>query len=306
MAHAVRVAARPLWHPPRQSQCLEPFLHRLLSPHAIKTTVFHRTSFITIPSSHRGLHFRARGLRFPNTPAGSDSDLQDSQSESKSETNKSRNEKKREARRAVRWGMELASFSTPQIKRILRVASLEQEVFEALMLVKRLGPDVREGKRRQFNYIGKLLRDAKPDLLGALIQATKDGDQSRLQALSGSGEWFDDGDDVNDDKKVYQYESEDVEEESHGFIALANKWYDGLLNKDIEITNEVYSGHGVEFDRQELRKLVRRVHSLQDHEDITEVNGGAENSQLISAKRSLTRFLRSLAKQIPTKENVMV
>ncbi|RRT58676.1 hypothetical protein B296_00045910, partial [Ensete ventricosum] len=33
---------------------------------------------------------------------------------------KSRNELKREARRAVKWGMELASFSNPQIKRVLR------------------------------------------------------------------------------------------------------------------------------------------------------------------------------------------
>lgn len=33
---------------------------------------------------------------------------------------------------------------------------------------------------------GRLLRDAdaQPDLLGALIQATKDGDQSRFQALA--------------------------------------------------------------------------------------------------------------------------
>ncbi|KAK1582672.1 hypothetical protein Q3G72_017192 [Acer saccharum] len=49
---------------------------------------------------------------------------------------------------------QLAAFSTPQIKRILKVTSLEDDVLEALMLVKRLGPDVKEGKRRQFNYIG--------------------------------------------------------------------------------------------------------------------------------------------------------
>ncbi|XP_015636802.1 uncharacterized protein [Oryza sativa Japonica Group] len=67
---------------------------------------------------------------------------------------KSRNDLKREARRAVQWGMDLAKFSPPQIKRILRAASLDREVFDALMLVKRFGSDVREGKRRQFNYIG--------------------------------------------------------------------------------------------------------------------------------------------------------
>ncbi|GMJ10445.1 hypothetical protein like AT4G24175 [Hibiscus trionum] len=77
--------------------------------------------------------------------------------------------------------MELASFSTPQIKRILGAASLEQDVLDALMLVKRLGPDVREGKRRLFNYIGKLLREGEPELMEALIQATKVGDQKLLE-----------------------------------------------------------------------------------------------------------------------------
>lgn len=28
------------------------------------------------------------------------------------------------------------------------------------------------------------------------------------------------------------------------------RWFDGLINKDIQITNEVYSVQGVEFDRQ--------------------------------------------------------
>jgi hypothetical protein len=77
---------------------------------------------------------------------------------------KSRNELKREAKRAVKWGMDLSSFNPPQIKRILRflfihfphfsithfikfislltfflgcrVLSLDQIVYEALMLVK--------------------------------------------------------------------------------------------------------------------------------------------------------------------------
>lgn len=28
------------------------------------------------------------------------------------------------------------------------------------------------------------------------------------------------------------------------------RWFDGLVEKDIQITNEVYSVQGVEFDRQ--------------------------------------------------------
>ncbi|KAK9161274.1 hypothetical protein Syun_007615 [Stephania yunnanensis] len=64
--------------------------------------------------------------------------------------NGSLREKKREAKRAVKWGMDLATFTAPQIKQIL-----DGDVFEALVLVKRMGIDVREGRRRQFNYIGK-------------------------------------------------------------------------------------------------------------------------------------------------------
>jgi len=41
-------------------------------------------------------------------------------SDSDSESYKSRKQKKREARLAIRWGMELASSSPPQIKRIIK------------------------------------------------------------------------------------------------------------------------------------------------------------------------------------------
>jgi len=36
-----------------------------------------------------------------------------------------------------------------------------------------------------------------------------------------------------------------------------------LINKDVQITNEAYSVQGVEYDRHELRKLVRKVHFAQ-------------------------------------------
>ncbi|PIA57305.1 hypothetical protein AQUCO_00600206v1, partial [Aquilegia coerulea] len=92
--------------------------------------------------------FQSRGLKtlLP-------SDLLQQQQQQIVEDKKSRNQLKREARKAVQWGMDLANFTVPQIKFIIRIASLDQEVFDAIMVVKRLGSDVREGKRRQFNYI---------------------------------------------------------------------------------------------------------------------------------------------------------
>jgi hypothetical protein len=140
------------------------FLSSLFLPHT--KTVFPHLSLTAVPWAHRNVHHRTRGLRQPNSPIPSDL-VQRGGGDSDLDGRKSRNELKREARRAVRWGMELASFSTPQIKRILRcprqsvlitklalytlfilriviskfyfncrLALLEQEVLEAIMLVK--------------------------------------------------------------------------------------------------------------------------------------------------------------------------
>ncbi|RDX93913.1 hypothetical protein CR513_23766, partial [Mucuna pruriens] len=239
----------------------------------------HRFSFATLASSRPNL--RAPKSPLPTTP---DSD---------SEPKKSRNEMKREAKRAVKWGMDLASFSAPQIKRILRVASLDQLVFEALMLVKRLGPDVREGKRRQFNYIGKLLREVDPELMDRLIKATKDSDHKELQALTGLG-----SDDPEDDDDLVESESEEDEEESNWHDSQVTRWFDGLISKDSEVTNEIYSFQGVEFDRQELRKLIRRVHITQEMKTDNEEEEKKIETATIGAKKALTRFLRALSKRI--------
>ncbi|XP_028091836.1 uncharacterized protein LOC114292120 isoform X2 [Camellia sinensis] len=213
-----------------------------------------------VPSFHRTLHFRSQGLKSPYALDSRYSNIDDSDDPN---ARKSRNEKKREARRAVGWGMELAAFSTPQIKRILRVASLEPEVFDAIMLVK----------------------------------ATKDGDQNKFQALSGSEMW----DIEDDDDEVEETEYEDEEEGSHNYINMATRWSDGLINKDADITKEIYSVQDVDFDRQELRRLVREVHSMQERQVTSEENEGEADAALNGAERSLARFLRTLAKQLQTK-----
>ncbi|KAJ7957879.1 UPF0307 protein [Quillaja saponaria] len=217
MAQLVRILRQ--WPTLQHHCCGSAALHHFLLspslPDATKTSS-NRLSLATVPSAHRKVHFRTGGLRLPNDPVPSELE-KGSRSDSDSESNKSRNQLKQEARRAVRWGMELASLSAPQIKRILRVVSLDQEVFEALMLVKRLGPDVREGKRRQFNYIGKLLRKVQPELMDKLIKATKDSNHVELQALCGSSSQL-----LEDDNdEVAESELEEDEEESDQYIALA-------------------------------------------------------------------------------------
>lgn len=72
-----------------------------------------------VASAKRSFHQRSRGLRFPNS--SDPYEIREGEaSDSDSDTPMSRNQKKREARRAVRWGMDIASFSIPQIKRISR------------------------------------------------------------------------------------------------------------------------------------------------------------------------------------------
>ncbi|KAE8680387.1 Pathoproteinsis-related thaumatin superfamily protein [Hibiscus syriacus] len=221
---------------------------------------------------------RPRGIISSNAASPYNVQEREIGDETESDVNKSRNQKKREARRAVRWGMDLASFSTRQIKRVLRVASLEQDVFDALLLVKRLGPDVREGKRRQFNYIGKLLREADPELMEALIQATKVGDQKTLVALAGS-------------KTQIVEEEEEDDEDPFEYTAILR--YAALAAKA-----DTYKEVG------ELRKVVRRVQTSQEQSrNPTEEDMAKIEAAVKSAEKSLTRFLRTLAKQLPTKES---
>ncbi|XP_050367125.1 uncharacterized protein LOC126785469 [Argentina anserina] len=251
-----------------------------------------RSSSPVIYLATRGVHKLVRGLRPRDAPpATSDLDGSSSGSDSESVTYKSRNALKRDARRAVRWAMDLASFSTPQLKLIIRVASLDEDVLDAVMLVKRFGNDVREGKRRQFNYIAKLLRDADTELMDALIRATKDCDQKKLQDLCGSEALS-----VDDEEEEEEAEEYENEEEQGSHVDVATRWVEGMINKDAEITNEVYSISDVEFDRQELRKLVREVHSALERSSNSEENEEKIDKAVVGAKKSLTRFLRALAK----------
>ncbi|KAL9271186.1 hypothetical protein AKJ16_DCAP21960 [Drosera capensis] len=70
-------------------------------------------------------------------------------------------------------------------------------------------------------------------------------------------------------------------------LCLSDKWYDGLVDKDITISNEVYYLETVDFERQALHKLVRKVHSLQDRYDNTEDGKEKENATLAAAKKCI-------------------
>lgn len=58
--------------------------------------------------------------------------------------------------------------------------------------------------------IGKLLREVKPELMDSLILATKDGDWSRLQAVSGLEAGIFGDDYEESDKTEYEEEEKEV------------------------------------------------------------------------------------------------
>ncbi|XP_075517077.1 uncharacterized protein LOC142551627 isoform X5 [Primulina tabacum] len=157
----------------------------------------------------------------------------------------------------------------------------------------RLGRDAREGKRRQYNLIGSLLREVEPELMDGLIQATKDGDQSRFQDFLGTENL-----DINGEEEEDEEVEEGGEEDSIN-VAVADRWYDGLINKHICITNEIYSLREIEFDRQELRQLVRKVHATPEPQATSEEHGKPDATS-VKARRSLACFLRGLVKQLPS------
>ncbi|XP_039170796.1 uncharacterized protein LOC104416376 isoform X2 [Eucalyptus grandis] len=127
-----------------------------------------------------------------------------------------------------------------------------QAALDAQMLAKRPGPDVRERKRRHFNFIGKLLREVEPELMDALIEATKDGNHSRLRALSVSKVWFG----KDDDEEEEDFEQEQEEEEYREHSSIASRWFDGLISKDIQMATEVFSIHAIDFDRQSIYSIL--------------------------------------------------
>lgn len=121
-SHMSQQVLRPLrqwpWfhhHHHHHRTCVTLSLHHLLTPPP-KTS--HRFSFATVAASSRP---KVRTPKSPvPPPPTADSDL---------EEKKSRNQLKREARRTVKWGMDLASFSPPQIKRILRSTSFPFPIY---------------------------------------------------------------------------------------------------------------------------------------------------------------------------------
>ncbi|GJN36840.1 hypothetical protein PR202_gb25738 [Eleusine coracana subsp. coracana] len=73
--------------------------------------------------------------------------------------------------------------------------------------------------------------------MDTLIQASKDGDDSKLQDL------------LHEDTLLVEDLPEE-EESNEECMKIADRWFEGLLCKDISVTNEVYAVHNVEIDRQ--------------------------------------------------------
>lgn len=135
MAHVVRPLLQwPRWHLSWSSHKVLHHLFTSSSPlFSSRNRSYHQLLLFSssFPFSYRNFRSRSGALRVRDLPLPTDSAESDGES-SDGNLKKSRNEKKREAKRAVRWGMELASFSPPQIKRILKYEIFLFSIFYAL------------------------------------------------------------------------------------------------------------------------------------------------------------------------------
>lgn len=209
--------------------------------------------------------------------------LQTSNAEDESEEMEEKASKgasKRRALRAKDWGAKLASLSANQLRQAVRLAKLPEEVYDAVILVKSLGPKVRNGKRRQFNYIGGLLREADPELMEQSLKVCIDGETSGSPSASTSAPESseDEFSDDNNDEEI-----DDLSEEDLSAQNMARRWIAGLLGGYQDVTYEVFScPSDVYFDRQELRRLLRAVNQAQASllSIQTADSGETENSQM--------------------------
>lgn len=187
---------------------------------------------------------------------------------------KSKGQKKREALRAVDWAAEFANFSDSQLRRAIRWGSLQQQVYDAVRIVKKIGRDGRHARTRQLKLIGGMLREVDPELMEAIIKAIKDGDVEGIFSKSGDLKDEDEGDDDDededddddDDVNMEDYEDDDEEQSSSSEHELdstetddniVERWLQGLLSGDSDVVAEVYSIRSADFNRQELRRLVK-------------------------------------------------
>ncbi|XP_024364019.1 DNA polymerase I B, chloroplastic/mitochondrial isoform X2 [Physcomitrium patens] len=79
--------------------------------------------------------------------------------------------------RPLKWANTLAALSSTQLREAIRLASLDEKVYDAVMLVKVLGLNDWSRKRKELNFIGGLLRDADPELMEQVLRACEDGDR---------------------------------------------------------------------------------------------------------------------------------
>lgn len=106
--------------------------------------------------------------------------------ELKSEFASSRSVAKEESTALQKLGEQLLSLSKEQVEKLQLGEKLTDAVFEAKRITNF------EGKRRQMQYIGKLMRRVDPEPIRAAVEASKSGSAADALALHRAELWRDD------------------------------------------------------------------------------------------------------------------
>ena len=134
---------------------------------------------------------------------------------------KSKSQQKRDAVAAQALGAELVELTTGQLKALLDKLDLPESLNEALLMCGSI--KAREGRRRQLQLIGKLMRDVDPEPVQKLLVETKRGGQVATIQLH----------------KI-------------------ERWRERLLTEGPEAYNELLSGYP-HADGAEIKRLIARA-----------------------------------------------
>ena len=106
--------------------------------------------------------------------------------ELKAEFDGSRSKAKAESDELQKLGIQLLDLPESRLKKL----DLPEKLFDAVQEAKRISNF--EGKRRQMQYIGKLMRKVDPDPIRAAVDAAKKGSATETLVLHRAEKWRDD------------------------------------------------------------------------------------------------------------------
>lgn len=119
---------------------------------------------------------------------------------------KSKTAVKREMEALQEMGEEVAALSDSELKTI----PLDETLLDAILIARRLPP--REGRRRQMQFVGKLMRSADHEAIAEALEKLRNNSRAHTKLLHDAENWRDrliaEGDDAMGEFTAIYYETD--------------------------------------------------------------------------------------------------